>query len=139
MLPQLQALTGKRVLIVRGDGGLPHLGEHLQARGAEVRYAEVYRRAKPLADSRPLLEHWVKQIDLVTATSVEVLNNLTAMLGETGWPLLKHTPLLVVSQRMHEAAQKMGFEIVIVAKGAGDDAIMAAITRWLTSGDRSPS
>jgi uroporphyrinogen-III synthase len=133
MLPQLQDMTDKRVLIVRGEGGRAHLGESLQARGAEVGYAEVYRRVKPQADPNPLLALWREQIDLVTTTSVEVLENLVAMLGEEGWPLLGQTPLLVISQRMRVEAEKMGFETILVAKGASDDAIVSAIRNWLES------
>jgi uroporphyrinogen-III synthase len=133
MLPQLQDMRGRKVLIVRGEGGRAHLAESLQARGAEVGYAEVYRRVQPKADPEPLLAQWRERIDLVTATSVEVLKNLTAMLGAAGWPLLRHTPLLVISQRMGDVAQKMGFETVIVAQGAGDDAIISAIHDWLAS------
>jgi uroporphyrinogen-III synthase len=135
LLPQLQDISGKKVLIVRGEGGRAHLGDRLQARGAEVGYAEVYRRVRPQSDPGPLLAQWPDRIDLVSATSVEVLENLTLMLGSAGWPLLRHTPLLVISQRMRDVAETMGFETVIMAEGAGDDAIISAIHNWLaTSG-----
>jgi len=54
-LPALQAMRGKRVLIVRGEGGRPLLGDELRARGAEVHFAEVYRRALPEAVVAPLI------------------------------------------------------------------------------------
>lgn len=133
MLPQLRQMADQRVLIVRGEGGRAHLGQALQARGAEVGYAEVYRRVKPSVDPEPLLAHWGQRIDLVTATSVEVLENLRAMLGTAGWPLLSHTPLLVISRRMGDEARKMGFETIIVAQGAGDEAIISAIQNWQES------
>lgn len=49
-LPPLQQLAGQTVLIVRGDGGRPQLGETLTRRGAQVHYAEVYRRVPVQAD-----------------------------------------------------------------------------------------
>lgn len=49
-LPPLQQLAGQTVLIVRGDGGRPQLGETLARRGARVHYAEVYRRVPVQAD-----------------------------------------------------------------------------------------
>ncbi|MDC7701205.1 uroporphyrinogen-III synthase [Vogesella indigofera] len=49
-LPPLQQLAGQTVLIVRGDGGRPQLGETLAHRGARVHYAEVYRRVPVQAD-----------------------------------------------------------------------------------------
>jgi len=45
--PELQAMAGRRVLIVRGEGGRAFLGDALRARGAAVEYAECYRRAGP--------------------------------------------------------------------------------------------
>jgi uroporphyrinogen-III synthase len=131
MLSSLQEMTGKRVLIVRGKGGRALLGERLKARGAEVGYAEVYQRMKPMVDPGPLLAHWQEQIDLVTATSVEVLDNLIALLGEQGWSLLQDTPLLVISERMRREAEKKGFETILLATGADDDAIMLAIQNWI--------
>jgi uroporphyrinogen-III synthase len=131
MLAPLQKMVGQRVLIVRGKGGRALLGERLTARGAEVGYAEVYQRKKPIADPAPLLAHWQEQVDLVTATSVEVLDNLIALLGEQGWPLLRGTPLVVISERMRREAEKKGFETILLANGADDDAIMSAIQSWI--------
>ncbi|MEW8506594.1 MAG: uroporphyrinogen-III synthase [Candidatus Thiodiazotropha sp.] len=131
MLPQLQQMSGKRVLIVRGEGGRRVLGDSLRARGAEVGYAEVYRRRLPQADSAPLLARWRQQVDLVTVTSVEVMRNLITLLGEPGWPLLSRTPILVISERMRREAEKLGFCSVMVAAGADDGAIMAAIQAWI--------
>ncbi|PVV08861.1 MAG: hypothetical protein B6D77_10980 [gamma proteobacterium symbiont of Ctena orbiculata] len=130
-LAPLQRMAAKRVLIVRGEGGRTLLGESLQARGAEVGYAEVYRRIKPSVDPTPLLAQWQEQVDLVTVTSVEVMHNLKTMLGEQGWPMLRHTPLLVISERMHLEAKKEGFETILLATGADDDAILAAIQDWI--------
>ncbi|MCU7892836.1 MAG: uroporphyrinogen-III synthase [Candidatus Thiodiazotropha sp. (ex Ustalcina ferruginea)] len=130
MLPPLQQLTGQKVLIVRGEGGRPLLGNSLQARGAEVGYAEVYRRVRPNTDPEPLLKRWTQEIDLVVTTSNEVLHNLIDMLGEKGLPLLQRTPLLVISDRMRQEAENRGFEAILLASGADNNAIMAAISDW---------
>ncbi|MCU7905241.1 MAG: uroporphyrinogen-III synthase [Candidatus Thiodiazotropha sp. (ex Epidulcina cf. delphinae)] len=131
MLAPLQRLDGQKVLIVRGEGGRPLLGDTLQARGAEVGYAEVYRRTRPQTDPAPLLSNWARRIDLVTVTSTEVLRNLIAMLGEQGWPLLRQTPLLVISERMRMEAERQGFESVLPATGADDKSVMTAIRDWV--------
>lgn len=130
MLTPLQRLSGQQVLIVRGEGGRQLLGDTLRARGAEVGYAEVYRRTRPQTDPAPLLSNWAQRIALVTATSSEVLHNLIAMLGERGWPLLRQTPLLVISERMRIAAQRQGFKSVLLAAGADDESVMKAIRDW---------
>ncbi|MES9991823.1 MAG: uroporphyrinogen-III synthase [Candidatus Thiodiazotropha sp.] len=131
MLPELQQMRDKRVLIVRGEGGRRVLGESLRARGAEVGYAEVYRRLVPRVDPTPLLAQWRQQVDLVTVTSVEVMDNLITLLGERGWPLLGSTPLLVISQRMGREAEKRGFETILISAGADDEAIISTIQRWI--------
>jgi uroporphyrinogen-III synthase len=131
MLAPLQRMTGKRVLIVRGEGGRTLLADSLRARGAEVGYAEVYRRIAPKSDAEPLLARWRTQIDLVTVTSVEVLQNLISLLGERGWPLLSHTPLMVISERMRRDAEKRGFETILQSNGADDESIMTAIQAWI--------
>ncbi|MCU7929893.1 MAG: uroporphyrinogen-III synthase [Candidatus Thiodiazotropha sp. (ex Codakia rugifera)] len=130
LLPPLQQLAGQRVLIVRGEGGRPLLGNSLQARGAEVGYAEVYRRIRPNTDPEPLLKCWRQEIDLVIATSNEVLQNLIEMLGEKGLPLLQRTPLLVISERMRQEAKDRGFKAILLASGADDKALITAICNW---------
>ncbi|MCU7843492.1 MAG: uroporphyrinogen-III synthase [Candidatus Thiodiazotropha sp. (ex Monitilora ramsayi)] len=130
-IPALQQMAGQQVLIVRGQGGRALLGDTLCARGAKVGYAEVYRRRRPDADSTPLLRNWSDSIDLVTATSAEVLDNLIGMLGDEGWPMLRQTPLLVISDRMREAAEVKGFKTILQAEGADDTSIMAAICDWV--------
>jgi uroporphyrinogen-III synthase len=130
-LPELQRMQGQRLLIVRGAGGRTLLGDSLRARGAKVGYAEVYRRVRPQAEIAPLIARWPADIDLVTATSAEVLDNLIGMLGDAGWPLLQRSPLLVISERMCEAAKRLGFETVLLALGADDASLLEAMCSWV--------
>ncbi|HHH39495.1 MAG TPA: uroporphyrinogen-III synthase [Sedimenticola sp.] len=129
-LPALARLEGKRVLIVRGEGGRALLGETLAARGAQVRYAEVYRRRCPRADAAPLVARWRQEVALVTATSNAILENLFQLLGGRGAGLLRETPLLVVSPRMRERARALGCRRLLLARRADDKAILEAICDW---------
>jgi uroporphyrinogen-III synthase len=129
--PELRGLEGRRVLILRGNGGRPLLGDDLRARGAEVVYAEVYRRECPDADAGPLLRHWSDQVQVVTATSCEILENLTAIFGEAGRTRLTATPLVVISERMRGVAQALGFREIILARRAEDGAIVDALCHWV--------
>lgn len=124
--PALQTVRGQRVLIVRGEGGRPLLGDELAARGAEVRYAEVYRRAAPASDAGPLVARWQEDVQVVIATSREVLDNLVALLGAVGLARLRETPLVVVSERLASYARTLGVGRVVVAAGASDDALVRA-------------
>ncbi|MEJ2454854.1 MAG: uroporphyrinogen-III synthase [Candidatus Thiodiazotropha sp.] len=130
-LPELRQMGGRRVLIVRGEGGRPLLGDSLQARGAKVEYAEVYRRLRPEVDPASLLQRWSTQVDVVTATSADVLDNLLAMLGSQGRELLLGTPLLVISERMAQRASAQGFGQLLQASGADDSAVFEALCDWV--------
>src|SRR5262245_18429150 len=52
-LPALARMAGKRVALFRGGAGRPLLGDALAARGAEVEYADCYRRALAKSDPAP--------------------------------------------------------------------------------------
>lgn len=133
-LEEMQDLRGQRVTIVRGEGGRPMLGDTLVARGAELTYAEVYRRLRPDTDPGPLLTRWANDVQLVTTTSGEVLDNLLALLGEAGRTPLLTTPLVVVSERTREAARRAGFHRIELAERADDPSILSALCRLAAPG-----
>jgi uroporphyrinogen-III synthase len=131
-LPELQAVAGKRVVIFRGEGGRELLADTLKARGAQVEYAEVYRRTPPNTDTTELMRHWVRgEIDLVIVTSNEGLRNLFDMVGKLGQQWLRSSQLVVISERTAELAKELGFKHPpILAEEASDEAIIEAIRRW---------
>jgi len=131
MASELTNVAGQRIAIFRGDGGRPLLGDTLQQRGAEVVYIEVYHRAQPDADEAKLLAFWQQSVQIVTATSNDVLNNLVAMLGIVGMKKLRTTPLVVISERMRIRAQELGCRHVILACGADDQSVLEAISNWI--------
>ncbi len=131
--PALQQVNGAEILILRGHGGRPLLGDTLQQRGATVTYAEVYRRRCPKADPTELLRRWPTAVQIVTTTSIDILNNLVTLLGSDGAQRLRNTPLLVVSRRMQHAAQKLGCRHIVLARRADDPSIVAALCRWATA------
>lgn len=128
-LPELADLKGRRVLIVRGVGGHSLLGDTLIERGARLAYAEVYRRTLPTTDAASLLTRWRRDVQLATATSGEILDNLLTLIGEQRRDLLFDTPLVVVSERTGKTATALGFARVEVADGASNAAVLAALCR----------
>lgn len=135
--PDLTLSDGARVLIVRGDGGRELLQESFTSRGLAVETREVYKRIRPTVSdaTRQALElRWSTEgIDVVTATSIETLQNLIEILSERGRALLRETALLVASRRIAEAAQAAGLNgTMIVANGADDASMIGALANWRT-------
>jgi uroporphyrinogen-III synthase len=123
------------VLIVHGEGGRELLKETFEAHGMSVETREVYRRVRPEVDAARVAEieaHWSDEgIDVVTATSIETLQNLQAMLTERGRQLLSNTTLLVPSRRIVAAAVSAGLHgEAIVAAGADDASMIGALAQW---------
>jgi uroporphyrinogen-III synthase len=131
-LPAMQAVKNKKIVIFRGEGGRELLATTLRQRGAEVQYAECYRRIKPAIDPEPLLALWTQQkLDIIVTTSTEGLCNLMEMVGNAGRDALLTTPLLVVSERMAAEARRLGFKApVVTAAKAGDQDILLALRQW---------
>lgn len=129
-LPDFQDMRGKRVVIFRGDGGREMLGDTLAARGAQVEYAECYRRARPDADAEPLLQRWARGgVQAVTVTSGESLHNLFELLGEAGQRWLRNTPLFAPHEKIAATARGAGIEQVL-ATAAGDEGLVTGLIEW---------
>lgn len=135
-LDELQDLHGRRVVIFRGNGGRDTLRDALSARGAQVEYVEVYRRGCP-PDGDKLLQLLKRnELDVITATSNETLQNLYDMAGPEGQPLLRQLPLVIASNRQAALAARLGFSKGAVIAGHASDAAMAAGVRALAESDK---
>ena len=128
-LPQLQEVSGKRIIIFRGDGGREVLGDNLMARGASIEYAECYRRSRPNADAAQLLRYWARdELNAVTVTSADGLHNLFDMVGKLGRQWLKKTPLFAPHERIALVASELGLEQVTVTP-PGDEGLLRSIVQ----------
>ncbi|WP_153162642.1 uroporphyrinogen-III synthase [Zoogloea sp. 1C4] len=122
-LPAFQpgAVAGRRVLILRGDGGRDLLGDTLVQRGATVEYLTCYHRSGPADDPAPLVARARDgRLDALTLTSSEGVAHLTALPGAAE---LRPVPVFVPHPRIAAAARDAGFSTVI-ATGAGDQGLI---------------
>lgn len=132
-LPEMQNVSGKRVMVFRGNGGRELLGDTLAARGAAVEYVECYRRSKPPQDGAALL---AAAPDAITVTSSEALGYLWEMLDGRTREILRGTPLFVPHARIAELARQQGWRQVLPT-AAGDDGLLAGLVAWAeTKGSR---
>lgn len=118
-----ERIREKKVLIVRGQGGLEHLSDGLLARGAQVDFLEVYQRRCPefQAVSQELQEIKQSDCDLICVYSGESVENLESLFSAAEIQF-RTTALLAISERVAQIASKLGFqEAKAVAKGQVSD------------------
>lgn len=106
--PELQDVTGWRVLVVTGEGGLDRLERGLAARGAAVERAEVYRRV-PLPYPPEAVAAALRRCDVIVVTSGESLDHLVRLTPEGSRGTLLKKPLVVPAARVVEKARGLGF------------------------------
>ncbi len=138
-LKALNKVEGKRVLIVRGLGGRELLAETLEERGADVEYAEVYRRNVPRLDQGELTQ-WFRQgkVDAIAVTGRDALLNLERMLSPGLTPYFKAAQLLVPSARMVKLASALGVRRrPLIAGEATDSALVNTMVSWWVSHGRA--
>lgn len=129
----LPALRGKRVLIVRGDGGRDYLADGLRAAGAEVEFVTAYRRKVPTLTPalRATLEKLLQHNNDWIITSSEALRGLLALLNEMGDEKtsvvkMQQQHLIVPHARIAQTAAALGFARVTLT-GSGDAGVLAAL------------
>lgn len=132
----LQQVAGEKVVIFRGVGGRDVLAATLRERGARVDYCELYHRELPAEAEKQLLQALApaaRAHDIVTVHSGESLQNLTALL-EPHAALADYArtrPLLVPGERVAGLARKAGFNHLLVAHNASDNAMLETLQRYI--------
>jgi uroporphyrinogen-III synthase len=122
-----EAVRGRAVLIVRGDGGRELLGDTLAARGARVECLSCYQRRCPDTDPAPLLDRAARgRLDALSITSSEGVDHLARILGAEALSRLAPIPVFAPHPRIAARCRLHGLEH-IVATGAGDDALLRAL------------
>ena len=128
----LQRLEGQKILIVRGNGGRELLATTLSQRGAQVSYAEVYQRRLPEADTGWLVQNWRPHVSVILATSSQLLDNLITLIGNALGNLVLETPVVVISPRMQQHAEQLGFKKIWLADGPTNDQMIETIKTNIT-------
>jgi len=129
------SLSGREVLIVRGNGGREWLADQLREAGVSVRTVEAYRRSVPVPD----MAAWVALRAVLagrhawTLTSSEAVRNLDDLARANLTPAEVNTlhgaPCFAPHARIVEQSESLGFRHVKLT-GAGDDRLLAGVLAW---------
>ncbi|MEP0176775.1 MAG: uroporphyrinogen-III synthase [Paraglaciecola sp.] len=127
-LPQLQQVTNKHIIVMKGFGGRELLVDTLSSRGALVDEWEVYKRVK-ITHPESTQDWQENQIRCIIATSGEVIQAAFEHF-EQAW--LQTKDWIVVSTRTAEIAKKMGVSHIHISRDASDKAIIQCAQLYLT-------
>ena len=128
--PGMDTISGKRILIFRGNGGKEKLASNLRMRGATVDYLECYERKRPQCDPEILSDLWHRKVlNGIILTSSEGLTNLYQMVKKEDLIHLNTTPLYVISSTMVELSGKLGYKLtpILVPSAANEDVIQSVL------------
>jgi len=127
---QIQDMSNRNVLIMRGAGGLNWPSEELRKRGAQVDHANCYMQLLPSGSAQKLAtilgEH--SRLGGVFVHSEQSVINLISMAG-LGAKKLSQTKLVAGSQRIADAAKNRGWEgEIVVADSPANKHMMLAFS-----------
>lgn len=126
--PQLEAIRGQRILIVKGVGGRGFLSAQLNQRGATADELCCYRRSCPeFAPGELYRQLHASAAEAILVSSGEGLANMLTLLSVTETSNLRATTLVVPSSRVARLARDAGFESVLTAVNASDTAMFDAL------------
>ena len=126
---QSERVSGKRVLILRGNGGRELLADSLRQRGAVVDCVTCYRRSAPLDGSALLSRLRNNALDALTISSSEGLRNLVALLDTEASDRLRRLPIFVPHPRIAEVATESGLSNVVLT-GPADAGILESLCSY---------
>jgi uroporphyrinogen-III synthase len=128
----LQALAGKRILIVRGETGRELLADALCGAGMDVVQVAAYRRNAPVLDRvrRKQLAQLLRSENDWIITSSEALRNLIQMVeqvsSDDGVAKILQQKIIIPHVRIEETARGLGFRHITLT-GSGDEQLLAAL------------
>lgn len=131
LLRALAALpvSGRDVVIYRGDSGREALAGGLRERGARVHQLACYRRRpSPYPPVHQLLQWLDRPGGILLVTSVAILDALVAHAPAGIVQALFGRPVVTLSDRIAAACRATGFRgPVLVSEGTGSEAVLAAL------------
>lgn len=130
-LPSLQAISGDKVLLVKGAGGRTLLRETCIERGAKVTELVCYKRTLVNASSANL-RCMLDQVDAVALSSGSACEQFGRVLENADCRCARALPLVVPGENAAQRAKQAGFSTIFTAASAVDSDVVAAINKiWV--------
>lgn len=140
-LPEFSAdqVAGRKVLVVRGEGGRELLADTLRERGAQVDQISVYHRCRATLDPAPLLARAARsELSALVFSASEGLRFFLDITAEAGLALLHAVPCFAPHPRILEALKKAGAARPVLT-APGDAGIIEGLVLHLQQGGRASS
>jgi uroporphyrinogen-III synthase len=127
-LAQLQYVQGKRVIILRGNGGRELIYDTLTHAGAIVEYIEAYKRENIAFRADLHIPFWQdKHISQLVVTSSGQLRHFVSQLNQKQKNWIYTRSLYVPSERIAQEAKDIGFQDVTNTSSASNQDLLAAL------------
>lgn len=127
-LPQMQELSGKQILILRGNGGRELFRQQASARGAKVEVLECYQRIVKEYDNIQQISVWKRAgINTIVVTSNEILRYLVEFVAKNDHNWLTHCHLITVSPRITQLAKTYGWQKITQTSRADNASILETL------------
>ncbi len=119
--------AGKKIAIIRGEGGRYFLRDELQKKGASVDYINTYQRACPKKDL-DFLEQCAKQdeLDIILLTSGASVANFFGLAQEENW--VNQLTLMLGSARMQKKIPDSFQGKLLIAEDPSDATLFKNLT-----------
>lgn len=115
-LPSLLQVKDQTILLIKGMDGKFDIAQTLYQRKAHCIPLSVYQRVLPTIDHQKIQSIWKENlIDIILLTSQEAMQNIFTLFGPEAHPWLCYKPCMVISKRLANIAQNMGFKTILVS------------------------
>jgi len=130
----IDEISNKKVLIIRGGQGRELLKSTLEQRKASASYLDVYQR---LSETPILSTSDYESLDFVTVSSQQGLECLLSILEPVSKQQILNKILITPSFRCSERAKELGFNQIETAANATDNAMLNCIVDKITLSNRA--
>ncbi|MBE2895064.1 uroporphyrinogen-III synthase [Spirabiliibacterium falconis] len=126
--PNIRSFTGKKMLILRGNGGRNLIAQQLTTRGIDAEFVETYQRNPIQYDMPSQVSIWKRAgISTIIVTSGEILRYLVESVPKNDHNWLLEQQLVTISARISQQALTYGWHNVTHATRADNMSILAKL------------